>query len=188
MTALSGPLIGSLFGLIFVLANAGSLPQPVGAMAQGIAFAVFVAIVLTLRRRAGRRSAHARATGPVFRRGYWIVVAGELSAIAGGLVVLNGPLDAPQAGVAWISLFVGLHFVALAFTLRQPFLHALGAVIATCGAAGLMLSATGASDAAIATIAGVLPGALLLGASLRGATGDPSRAGPPIGRAPGAVV
>ena len=56
MTAPSGPLIGSAFGLIFVLANAGSLPQTVGAMLQGIAFAVFVAIVLTLRHRAGRRS------------------------------------------------------------------------------------------------------------------------------------
>jgi len=67
-------------------------------------------------------------------------------------------------------------------------MHALGAAIATCGAAGLVLAATGASDAAIATIAGVLPGALLLGASLRGATGDPDRAGPPIGRAPREVV
>jgi len=45
-----------------VLANAGSLQQPVGALLQGIAFAVFVAIVLTLRRRAGRPSAQARGT------------------------------------------------------------------------------------------------------------------------------
>jgi len=51
MTALSGPLIGSVFGVIFVLANAGSLQQPVDALMRGIAFAVFVAIVLTLRRQ-----------------------------------------------------------------------------------------------------------------------------------------
>ncbi|MEO6714030.1 MAG: hypothetical protein ABIM89_11460 [Mycobacteriales bacterium] len=184
MTARSGPLIGSVFGLIFVLANAGALPAPVGALAQGIAFAVFVAIVLTLRRRAARLSAQARAAGPRFGSGFWIVVAGELIAIAAGLVVLNGPLDAPRATVAWISLVVGLHFVALAFTLHQPFLHALGAAIATCGATGLVLAAAGASNAAIATIAGVLPGALLLCAPARR---DP-RPGLPVGRAPREVV
>jgi len=182
MTALSGPLIGSVFGLIFVLANAGWLPEPVGAMLRGIAFAVFVAIVLTLRRRAGRPSAQARASGPVFASGFWMVVAGELGAIAAGLVVLNGPLDVPRAGVAWISLVVGLHFVALAITVCRPSLHALGTAVTTCGAAGLVLAATGASDAAIATIAGVLPGVLLLGTGVRGATGDPDRAGPPLGR------
>ena len=45
-------------------------------------------------------------------------------------------------------------------------LDRLGASIAVCGALGLALAAAGASEAAIAAIGGVLPGGLLLAASL----------------------
>jgi len=167
-----GSLITAVFGLIFVLANAGSLPAPVAALLQGIAFAVFVAILLTLHRRSARQSAQLRPTGSAFGRSYWVVVAGEAGAIVVGLVALSGPLNAPQAAVAWISLVAGIHFLALAVVWKQPFFHALGAAIATCGAVGLLLAATGGSDAAIAATAGVLPGALLLAASLHASTSD----------------
>ena len=155
-----------------MLANAGSLPAPVAALLQGIAFAVFVAIVLTLHRRSARQSAQLGPIGSAFGRSYWVVVAGEAGAIAAGLVALNGPLNAPHAAVAWIALIAGLHLVALAVVWRQRFFHALGAAIAACGAVGLLLAATGGSDAAIAATAGVLPGALLLAASLHASTSD----------------
>lgn len=168
----SGAWICAVFGLIFVLANAGSLPGPIDSLLQGIAFAVVVAIVLTLRRRSGRPSSPLRSTGLAFGRGYWVIVAGEVSAIALGLIVLAGPLDAPQASVAWIALVVGVHVFALAALWRRPFLHLLGAGLATCGAAGLVLAATGAADAAIAATAGVVPGALLLASSVYRDGGD----------------
>jgi len=164
----SGSLIAAVFGLIFVVANTGPLPAPVAALLQGIACAVFVAILLALHRRSDRPSSLVRATGPALGRVYWVVVAGEAGAIAAGLVALNGPLNSPQAAMAWISLVVGVHFFALAIVWKQPFFHGLGSAIAVCGAVGLVLAAAGASDAAIAATGGVLPGALLLAASLRG--------------------
>jgi len=60
-----------------------------------------------------------------------------------------------------------MHFFGLAIIWKQRFFHWLGASIAVCGALGLALAATGASEAAIAATGGVLPGALLLAASLR---------------------
>jgi hypothetical protein len=56
--------------------------------------------------------------------------------MAAGLAVLNGPLDAPQAGVAWVSLVVGVHFFALAVAFAEPFFHRLGGAITVCGLAG----------------------------------------------------
>lgn len=178
--ARSGPLVGAVFGLVFVLANAGALPSLVAALLQGIAFAVFVAIMLTQCHRPGRPAAQVEASGRAFGRSYWIVVAGEVSAIVLGLIVLAGPLDTPQAAVAWISLVVGLHFFALATVWQQPLMRVLGAGIAACGAVGLVLAATGASDAAIAVTAGVVPGVLLLVSSLYGGTRDRRGAGPAI--------
>jgi len=173
----SGPLVGAVFGLVFVLVNVGALPSPLAALLQGIAFAFFVAIVLTLRRRSGRPAAQVRASGRAFGRRYWIVVAGEVSAIVLGLIVLAGPLATPQVAVAWIALVVGVHFFALATVWQQPLMHVLGAAMAACGAAGLVLATTGASDAATAATAGVVPGALLLVSSLYGGTSDRRGAG-----------
>ena len=63
-------------------------------------------------------------------------------AIALGLAVLNGRLHAPQAAVTWVSLVVGVHFLALAVLWKLAFFHWLGAAIALCGAVGLVLAAT----------------------------------------------
>jgi len=54
--------------------------------------------------------------------------------------MLNGPVDAPQAAVAWISL-VGVHFVGLPIVWEPPFLRWLGASIAVCSALGLAAAA-----------------------------------------------
>lgn len=101
------------------------------------------------------------------------MVAAEVVAGAAGLAVINGRRDAPQAGVAWIALVVGLHFLGLAAVWRQPFLSGLGAAIAVCGAAGLILAAAHASAAAIAAISGVIPGGLLIGVGWLFALGLP---------------
>jgi hypothetical protein len=173
-----GSLIGAIFGLIFVLANTGALPPGLGMVLRVLGVAAFVAVLIALR-RSPRRAAVARPAGGGFRRGYWLVVAGEVVAIAVGLALLNGPLHAPQAAVAWISLVVGAHFIGLAVVWKQSFFHWLGASILLCGAIGLVLAVVTSPQGAIDTVAGVLPGALLLAFSLwgsmRGADYDAAR-------------
>jgi hypothetical protein len=162
-----GSLIGGAFGLVFVLVNAGPLPTALDAAVRIIGVVAFVVVLVALRRP---RSAVARArpaTGG-FGRGYWFVVLAEVVAILAGVRLLSGPLDTPDAGVAWAATVVGLHFVALAVVWAQRFFHVLGAAIAVCGLAGLVLALAGAPTAASATVGGVLPGLLLLAFALWG--------------------
>ena len=58
----------------------------------------------------------------------------------------------------------------------------LGAAIAVCGLAGLAAAGLGASNAVVATMGGVLPGALLLAAGYQGAIAARSRSGRPLAR------
>ena len=158
-----GSLIAAVFGLIYVLINAGPLP---GAwtltlrVLAAVAFGAVLVAVLGSTVPARDRSGHERR---VFGRGYWLVVAAEFIALFVGVRVLSGPLHAPEAGVAWVSLVVGVHFFALAVVFGQRFFHQLGGAITACGVIGLVLAATGAGEPTIALVAGVLPGAVLLG-------------------------
>ena len=110
------------------------------------------------------------------------MVAAEVAAIAAGIALLNGPLDRPHAVVAWVSVVVGVHFFALAELWQVSLVRWLGAAIAVCGVAGLAAAGLGASSAVVATIGGVLPGALLLAAGYQGAIAPLSRADRPQGR------
>lgn len=158
-----GSTIAAVFGLIYVLVNTGSLP-PTTALAlralAGIAFGL-VLIGLFTSRRAGR--GHDGPPQQIFTRGYWIVVVIEFVALFAGARILSGPLGIPQAGVAWVSFVVGVHFFPLAVIFKQRFYHLVGAVIAACGLIGIVLALLGRSAATIDVAAGVLPGAILLG-------------------------
>lgn len=162
----TGRIIGASFGLFFVQANAGALPTRIGAPLRGLAGAAFVALVVFGGRRgASGDTARPAGGGAGFGRVYWYVVAAEALALVAGLVVISRVLHAPNAVVGWIAFVVGVHFFGLAAAWRRPRLHVLGAGLAACGAAGLALAASGASTAATATVAGILPGALLLGSA-----------------------
>lgn len=158
-----GSLIAAAFGLIYVLVNAGPLSTGWTLTLRVLGAVAFVVVLLAVfgsgvpsRDRGGQER-------PVFGRGYWFVVAAELVALFLGARVLSGPLDAPQAGVAWVSVVVGVHFFALAVVFGQRFFHRLGGVITACGVVGLVLAATRAGEPTIALVSGVLPGAVLLG-------------------------
>jgi len=157
----------ALFGLIFVMANVGTLPSTLGTAFAVLAVAAFVVVLLTVL-RPDRESEPGTPGGTAFGRGYWLELAAEVAAGAVGLVVLNGPLDAPDAGVAWIAFVVGVHFFGLAVVWRQSFFRWLGAAITACGALGLILAAAGSSAAGIAAVGGVLPGFVLLVSGLLG--------------------
>jgi hypothetical protein len=156
-----GVTIGTVFGLVFVLVNAGELQSPWPLVLRTLGIIAFVSVQLALR-AAAQRPATDRVDGAGFNRGFGIVVAVEVVALLGGLQILNRAFDAPEAGVAWISFVVGLHFVALAVVWREPSLHALGGALTVCGVVGLVLAATGAGHSAVATVGGVVPGFLLL--------------------------
>jgi hypothetical protein len=152
-------LIGGAFGLVFVEVNAGALPLPVSVALRVLAVAAFLGLAVALRRA---RPAGSSGTERFGRR-YWFVVTLEAVAGVAGIAVVKAVLHAPQAAVAWISFVVGLHFFGLAVVWRRSRLHWLAAGLTACGAAGLALAGCGCPEAAIATTAGVVPGALLLG-------------------------
>lgn len=156
-----GLTIGTSFGLVFVLVNAGELPSPWPLVLRTAGVLAFVGVQFVLH-AAAQRPATDRVDGVGLSRGFGIVVAVEVVALFGGLQVLGRVFDAPEAGVAWVSVVVGLHFVALAVVWREPSLHVVGGALTACGAAGLVLAAAGAGQAAVATVGGVVPGFLLL--------------------------
>ena len=138
----------------------------------------FAGLAAMLARDRGLRPAARPADRGGFGGSYWLVVAGEAVAIVAGALLLNGPAGLPRAVVAWVSVVVGVHFLALATIWRFPPFRLLGAGIALCGAAGLTAAAVGAAPAVIAATGGVLPGILLLAASYWGATASSERRQP----------
>lgn len=158
-----GSLIGATFGLTYVIVNAGPLSTGWTLTLRVLAAVAFVAVLLAVFGSAAPSPDRGRQEPRVFGRGYWLVVAAELVALFLGTRVLSGPLNAPQAGVAWVSLVVGVHFFALAVVFGERFFHWLGGVITACGVVGLVLAATGAEEPTIALVSGVLPGGILLG-------------------------
>jgi hypothetical protein len=169
-----GSLVGAAFGLIYLEVNAAPLPTGAARAVRLLGVAAFVGVAVVLGRnwpRDGDEPGDASDDGaePLFGRRYWFVVLVEVVALMVGLRLLDGPLGMPEAGVAWVSLVVGAHFVPLSVLFRAPLFLWLGVAIAACGVAGLVLAATGASDAAIAVVSGLVPGVLLLGWSAVGA-------------------
>ncbi|MFF8379313.1 hypothetical protein ACF07V_24655 [Streptomyces sp. NPDC015661] len=171
----TGRIIGAAFGLVFVEANAGALPTAVALPLRLLALAGFLRVAVFGRRGQAAPQAET-ASSPRFGRRYWYVVAAEVAGLAAGLFVIARVLHTPGASVGWIAFVVGVHFSGLAVAWRRPALHALGAGIAVCGAAGLALAAFDAPVTAIRTVAGILPGALLLASVLRPGRTDPAAA------------
>lgn len=129
-----GSLIGAVFGLIYVEANSGSPPTPVPAALRIVAAAAFVgllALLLLAPRRPRPMTGQPEQGG--FGRKYWLVVAGEAAASVVGSIILTKVFDLAHAVVAWVSVVVGVHFIALAAIWRLSLFWVLGAAIALCG-------------------------------------------------------
>lgn len=161
-----GALIGGVFGLVFVLVNSDELPSDTGLVIQVLGVVAFIGMVgmLIFTRPSSDAQSGPPPPNAGFGRMYWLVVIGEAIALAAGLIVINGVLDSPDVGVAWVSFVVGVHFFGLAAIWREPFFRILGTALAACGLVGLTLAVIGTSEAWIAAISGVVPGLLLLAA------------------------
>ncbi len=171
----AGTLVAAVFGAVYVLVNSGALPSWLAWVLRVVVAVALVVVLISLFGPAARAAVTVGgAHGPVFGRSFWVVVAVEVVALFGGIRLLAGPLGVPEAGVAWTSVVVGVHFFALAIVLHQPFFHVLGGIITTCGVVALILALTGAERPVIDVVGGILPGLTLLifagwGARRRGA-------------------
>ncbi|MEJ2871358.1 hypothetical protein WCD74_26610 [Actinomycetospora sp. OC33-EN08] len=102
-------LVGTFFGVLFVVLNAGLLGTVGHVVAAVLAVAAAALVVAAyLRSRAARGSAGMFE----MTRAYRVIVTVEVVALVVG-IVLCGRL-APQLTVSWIVLVVGLHFLAFA--------------------------------------------------------------------------
>lgn len=179
-----GSLIAAIFGLIYIEVNAGALPA-VLALVLRLGGAVASLVVLIGLSRDARPPVTGDARGAGFTGRYWLVVACEAAGIVIGSAILRA-VGLGSATVAWVSVVVGIHFVALAAVWRLSLFRRLGAGIALCGAVAIGAAAAGAGDGWVAGIGAVLPGALLLWAATRRATSAapacPEPVGSPTGR------
>jgi hypothetical protein len=161
----------AVFGFVYVMANAGSLPSTVALVTR--AAAVLVAIGLFV---ATPRPDRPDPPGVGFTPAYWLIVIGEVTVGVAGLFVINTVIDVHDASIAWISLVVGIHFLGFYAIWSLPIMIWIGAAITLCGAAGLVAAGIDLSAPLIALTAGVLPGAVLLAAgwwsALHRAAGD----------------
>ena len=156
-----GIMIGSSFGLAFVLANVGGLPNQIAWGLRGLAIVAFVGLIVRLVVRPPKGHAIPSAAG-MFGSRYWLVVVGEVLVGVGGLLVINAGLGWSSITVPWIALVVGVHFLALAHVWQVPEIRIVGIAIALCGVAGMVLAAFGVSEPTVRLVSGALSGCVLL--------------------------
>ncbi|HET6562512.1 MAG TPA: hypothetical protein VFG72_11610 [Marmoricola sp.] len=158
----TGSLVAATFGLIYVFVNSAALADSVAQPLRGLAVVVFALVVATAG-RSRSHSAEERTTGyPLYRSAFWGVVAAESIALMAGVVVLNRWFEELHAGVAWVSIVVGVHFFALAVVFKQRFFNVLGVAITCCGVVAMALAIGGSGAATVAAVGGVVPGGVLL--------------------------
>lgn len=171
-----GSVIAAVFGLVYVAVNAGQLPAPASWALRAAALVVFAGVLLLVaagrHRRAGAPGDGRGQAGPgraPFGRRYWLIVLVEFAAIFAGARTLSGPLDRPDAGVAWVTFVVGTHFFVLAAHFGARFFHVLAAALTMCGVVSLVIAFTASAAAVVALVGGVVPGLVLLGFAAWGA-------------------
>lgn len=165
-------MIAAIFGLVYIEVNAGALPATMAVVVRALGACGFVLVLLKLsRERSDPMQAPEAGEDGFFSSGFWRIVALEAVGIVAGSAVMR-LVGLGSATVAWVSVVVGVHFVALAAVWRMSFFRHLGTAIGLCGAAAIILAAAGAGHGWMAGIGAVIPGVLLLWAATRQATPD----------------
>jgi hypothetical protein len=170
-----GHVIGSTFGLVFVLVNSAPLPSAfrVGLCALAVAmFLVVVAGFITTLRTADREEDDS-VVG--FTARFWIIVGVEAVLLFGGLAIVR-PIE-PAAALGWIALVVGAHFFPLSrlWAPGRAQIMAIAIAMTSLGVAGLTVAFTTHNQDAVALLAGVGSGIVLLVAAFLVALGSLTR-------------
>ena len=150
-------VITTIFGFIYSVANAQLLPAAEATAVRVIGILAAAGMLISLP-----RPDRPDPSGVGFSRAYWLIVAAEIAAGIGGLIVLNDVFGIHDASIAWISVVVGVHFFGFYVIWRLPVMVWIGAAISVCGVLGLLATGLGRSAALIAVVAGIVPGAVLL--------------------------
>lgn len=155
-----GVAVGGLFGLVFVLLNAGGLLDQPGALVLQVVAVVVLAGILwfgVVRARGGV----GEPPGPNAMAVYNVTVIVQVVAILAGAILFNALLDRGDLVLPWVVVVVGAHFVPFARTFRAPVFRPLAAALVVVGAVGLVTTAAGVAWAGPAS--GVVAGFLLQG-------------------------
>ncbi|MEO7351234.1 MAG: hypothetical protein ABIR34_10620 [Marmoricola sp.] len=156
-------LVGAVFGLVFVLVNAGDLEGPWDLLVRGAGIACIAAVTLLLF----RSDAPALPTvAPQAWKVYRIAVVAEVVALFAGAQVLN---RTGHAGLSlpWVVVVVGVHFFPLAWAFQAPFFHVLAGTLVALGVLGGALGLAGADRAVVSLVSGVGAGFALLAFAAR---------------------
>ena len=176
-------VIGGIGGTAYVIINASLLGEPSAAALRILAVAALLWILARARRwRAGSPRARGRARRAGFGAGYWAVVALEVVLILGGRALIVGPLNEPSAFLPWLSLVVGLHFFAFVKVFHKLTYLWLGLLISASAIIAFILVGSGATPAAVAVFAAIVPGVVLLAFGVVRVPGASTAAPAPTGR------
>lgn len=155
----SAGLVGGIFGLVFVLVNAGDLPGPFDLAVRVCGIALFIGVVALLYRSRG--GTPMPEGGPRAWKVYRIAVAAEVIALFGGTNLLSrtghGDLSLP-----WVVIVVGVHFIPLGWAFAAHFFHVLGGILTGLGVLGGILALAGSERATVSFVSGVCAGLVLL--------------------------
>ena len=131
-----GAVVGSVGGLIFILVNAGGLPDPAAWVVRVAGIAAFLASLWLQRTRSGGADDGTRPDRRAMRV-YWLCVAAEVISIPIGANVISRGFDRPELVVLWVVAVVGAHFLPFAAVFRAPVFTPLGWILIGLAAAGV---------------------------------------------------
>lgn len=164
-----GHVIGSSFGLVFVLVNSAPFASGLRIAACILAVAVFLVILAAF----GRTDRMTRKHGPTrdetggtvigFPVRYWIIVGVEATFLFGGLAIIQQ--FEPAATLGWIALVVGVHFFPLSrlWASGRAQITRIAFAMTALGIVGLVLAFTTHNADVVAVVSGVGSGIVLLG-------------------------
>ena len=161
-----GSTIGAIFGVVFILVNAGAFTAPWGLVVRVAGVAVFAAALWFGVVRAPHSTAGEPAPGA--NRTYGLAVLAEVVAILGGAVVFN-LLDLARLVLPWVVIVVGLHFLPFATAFAAPQFRPLAWILIAVGVIGGIL--TWLVHDVASPVTGVVAGFVLLAFAAYGARG-----------------
>ena len=151
-----GSIIGAIAGLVFVLLNAGAVPDPLIWRIAAVAAFAAVMSFLVLRGRVATPEPPSRTA----LRIYGLSVLAMVVAIPVGASVISNVLDRPNAVVVWMVFVVGAHFWPFARAFGLPFFRWLSASLVMVSILGAV-PALASNSATAAGWTGIVAGFVL---------------------------
>jgi hypothetical protein len=153
-----GALIGSIISAAFAIGwcQWGALGiTGTASIVVRIVGAVLGVVLIVRCIRARRQLRGDGDSGSVFATsGYWIVVFGEVVALAGGSAVL-GATGRTEYQIAWFALVVGVHFLVFGKLFATRF-YPIGAALVGAAVAGTVIGLAGGGAGLVEAVTGLV--------------------------------